>query len=215
MNRVLLMNHLTRHTSQYKLLMALSLSSVLAACQSTPVSVSNPKAAPNINKTPSAPAQDNVYNGARRTPLPSAAQPPIQVSPLPSINNQVSPGYKPVQPNVALRDGSNIPVFRVLINKAQQQLQANQLNEAEQTLIQAQRMAPQSTAVYAYLSEVAIKKRQGSNAEAMARKGLMLTNNPRQQSAFWQLILVAAQIQNNPALIAQARENIQALTSRF
>lgn len=191
--------------------------SFLAACQSAPVKPSKTK--PNTKATQAKPAVSSTSTtdrGARRIPLPEAGLPAIQSTPLPSNNpNQVMPGYKPAQPNFALRDGSNIPAFRALISRAQQQLQANQLNEAEQTLIQAQRMAPQSTIVYAYLSEIAIKKRQGANAEAMARKGLLLASNPRQQSGFWQLILAAAQIQNNSILAAQAREKIQQLSGQF
>lgn len=200
-----------------RLLIVIGLSGFLAACQITPVKTSKPVTTAKTGQKKPATSTNSTTDrgGLRGIPLPGAGQGAIQSSPLPSNNpNQVVPGYKPVQPNVALRDGSNIPVFRVLINRAQQQLQANQLDEAEQTLIQAQRMAPQSTAVYAYLSEIAIKKRQGNNAEAMARKGLLLANSPKQQAAFWQLILMAAQIQNNAILAAQAREKIQQLSAQ-
>ena len=152
--------------------------------------------------------QENV---AKRTPLPEYAEPSIQSQRLPSA----IPAPRPLQRKAALRDGSNIPAFSKLMAQAQQQIQANQLNAAEQTLIQAQRMAPQSAAVYARLSEVALKKRQGGNAEAMARKGLMLTSNPRQQHAFWQLILASAELQNNAVLAGQARSQIQKLASQF
>lgn len=148
---------------------------------------------------------------AKRTPRPEYAEPAIQTQRLPST----VPAPRPVQPKVVLRDGSNIPAFTKLMAQAHQQIQANQLNAAEQTLIQAQRMAPQSAAVYARLSEVALKKRQGSNAEAMARKGLMLTSSPRQQHAFWQLILASAELQNNAALAGQARSQMQKLASQF
>ena len=167
-------------------------------------------------KAPDKPASPAVIheNGAKRTPLNEAAQPPLQSSSLPSAPGTVPPP-RVVQPSIVLRDGSNIPAFRALITRAQQQIQSGQYDAAEQTLIQAQRMGPQSTAVYAYLSQVAIAKRQGSNAEAMARKGLMLTKNPRQQQAFWQLILASAQLQNNPALASQAQQQIQQLSGQF
>ncbi len=189
---------------------------LLGACQSTPVlqpAKTTPVApASKAGNTRTAPAAIHE-NGAKRTPLNDAAQPPLQSSNLPSSSG-ISPP-KVAQPNVILRDGSNIPAFRVLITRAQQQIQSAQFDAAEQTLIQAQRMAPQSTAVYAYLSQVALGKKQGSNAEAMARKGLMLTRNPRQQHAFWQLILAAAQLQNNPALASQAQQQMQQLSSQF
>lgn len=191
--------------------------SVLAGCQSitgvkkssSPYLTIEEKTRPVVT-APATPTKIQE-NGAKRTPLPEYAEPNIQSQRLPSA----IPAPRPVQPKVVLRDGSNIPAFSKLMAQAQQQIQANQLNAAEQTLIQAQRMAPQSAAVYARLSEVALKKRQGGNAEAMARKGLMLTSNPRQQHAFWQLILASAELQNNAALAGQARSQIQKLASQF
>lgn len=160
-----------------------------------------------VEKAP-LPSKDNE---AKRTPLPDYAEPSIKTKTLPNIVTPV----KTVQPKVTLRDGNNIPAFGMLLNKAQQQMKANQLNAAEQTLIQAQRMASQSATVYAYLSEIAIKKRQGANAEAMARKGLMLANSAKQQHAFWQLILISAGLQNNAALASQAKSQMQRLDKEF
>jgi predicted Zn-dependent protease len=191
--------------------------SILVGCQSTtgvkksssPYLTIEERTRPAPSE-PAKPAQIQE-NRAKRTPLPEYAEPAIQSQRLPSA----LPAPRPVQPRVVLRDGSNIPAFGKLMAQAQQQIQANQLNAAEQTLIQAQRMAPQSAAVYARLSEIALKKRQGNNAEAMARKGLMLTSNPRQQHAFWQLILASAELQNNAALASQARAQIQKLANEF
>lgn len=191
--------------------------SLLAGCQSTTgVKKTSTRYVTIEETTRPAPAtaQPPVViqeNQVKRTPLPEYAEPTIQSQRLPSA----LPVPHPVQPKVILRDGSNIPAFSKLMTQAQQQIQANQLNAAEQTLIQAQRMAPQSAAVYAYLSQIALKKRQASNAEAMARKGLMLTSNPRQQHAFWQLILAAAELKNNAVLAGQARVQMQRLSSQF
>lgn len=225
----MIMNHTTAvpigHQSVARLVLGVLLAllglGILAGCQSMPgvKKSSSPyldieeKIRPAVTKpvTPGKVQQKIQDNGARPTPLPEYAEPSIQSQRLPST----VPAPRPVQPKVTLRDGSNIPAFSKLMAQAHQQIQANQLNAAEQTLIQAQRMAPQSAAVYARLSEVALKKRQGGNAEAMARKGLMLTSNPRQQHAFWQLILASAELQNNAALASQARSQIQKLASQF
>lgn len=206
-----------RHKSMLKPALLVVGLSMLAGCQSmtgvkkssSPYLDIEEKTRPVIT-APASPAKVQE-NGAKRTPLPEYAEPNIQSQRMPSA----VPAPRPVQPKVVLRDGSNIPAFSKLMAQAHQQIQANQLNAAEQTLIQAQRMAPQSAAVYARLSEVALKKRQGGNAEAMARKGLMLTSNPRQQHAFWQLILASAELQNNAALASQARGQIQKLASQF
>lgn len=193
-----------RHIQHMSLASLIGITVGITGCETAP-----PPAPPVVHHKPhhKVPAPtDNVTEGAKTYPGNSNA--PLESTPLPG---NAPTRAAPPQPTVNLRDGSNIPAFRSLIEQARQQIDANQLDSAEQTLIQAQRMAPQSTAVYAYLSEVAIDKRQGSNAEAMARKGLMLTNNPRQQRAFWQLILSAAQLQNNAVLAAQAKEKIQQL----
>lgn len=210
----------TRHINHYQALRqaipAAVCAALLSACQTTPApqkTRATPVVQPKTADNPASPAVIHE-NGAKRTPLSEAAQPPLQSSSLPSAPGTVPPP-RVVQPSIVLRDGSNIPAFRALITRAQQQIQSGQYDAAEQTLIQAQRMGPQSTAVYAYLSQVAIAKRQGSNAEAMARKGLMLTKNPRQQQAFWQLILASAQLQNNPALASQAQQQIQQLSGQF
>ncbi len=184
---------------------------LLAACQA-PTPGNTPALTTVVTTRPaekSTPAKNDTQ--AKRTALPEYAEPSIKSKSLPSL---VTPPHT-VQPKVTLRDGSNIPAFGMLMNKAQQQMQANQLDAAEQTLIQAQRMAPQSATVYAYLSEIAIKKRQGGNAEAMARKGLMLSNSPRQQHAFWQLISISAELQNNAALAGQAKTQMQRLAKQF
>lgn len=193
--------------------LAITLGSMfITACQTTPtIQTKTQTPQPHINADKPT-TQVIQENGAKRSAVYDMSQPPIQSNTLPS-SGIVAP--KTIQPNVVLRDGSNIPAFRVLITRAQQQIQAGQFDAAEQTLIQAQRMAPQSTAVYAYLSQVSLSKRQGSNAEAMARKGLLLARTPRQQHAFWQLILAAAQLQNNPALASQAQQQLQQLSTQL
>lgn len=187
------------------------MTTLLAACQA-PTPGNTPALTTVVTTRPAEkPSTAKSDTQAKRTALPEYAEPSIKTKTLPSI---VTPPPTP-QPKVTLRDGSNIPAYGMLMNKAQQQIQANQLESAEQTLIQAQRMAPQSATVYAYLSEIAIKKRQGSNAEAMARKGLMLANSPKQQHAFWQLISISAELQNNAALAGQAKTQMQRLAKQF
>lgn len=204
----------------------------MLGCQSQPVYRPAPvvtplpeKQADTSGKVPPALVIEEHKRVAKVKALPSYGDGKIQRQSMPNTMPNNTPNATasasniplphPAQPKVLLRDGTNIPAFNNLLTRAQQQIQANQLNAAEQTLIQAQRMAPQSAAVYAYLSQVALKKKQASNAEAMARKGLMLTSNPRQQHAFWQLILAAAELQNNASLAAQARDQMQQLSGQF
>ena len=100
--------------------------------------------------------------------------------------------------------GEDIPAFQQLMKSGVAALQANRLNDAENSFTRAQRIAPRSSAVYFYLSQVALKKNQPRKAEAMARRGLVVTQDASRRRALWQLILRSGQMQNNPRVIAEA-----------
>lgn len=107
-----------------------------------------------------------------------------------------------------LKDGQGIAAYEKLMQDYLQSLQKNDLSGAENLLIQAQRIAPQSADVYRELARVANIKKQGANAEALARKGLTFAQNNVQRKQLWQQILHSAQLRNNAALIQQAQQNI-------
>jgi len=110
---------------------------------------------------------------------------------------------------VALRDGHDIPLVQTLMAQGEQQLKQGQLDDAEETFVRVQRIAPQLSSVYARLSEVALRKKDGVTAEGMARRGLVLSRSPQQKAGFWQLIELAANLQNKPAVAAEARQHLQ------
>ncbi|PNK59976.1 tetratricopeptide repeat protein [Psychrobacter sp. FDAARGOS_221] len=85
------------------------------------------------------------------------------------------------------------------------QLRQGQLSAAQSTFTRAQRLAPQSSAVYFYLSQVALKQNQPLKAEAMARRGLVVAQSSARKKALWQLVLMAAQDQGNTRVINEAR----------
>ncbi|WP_350558687.1 tetratricopeptide repeat protein [Psychrobacter sp. CAL346-MNA-CIBAN-0220] len=106
-------------------------------------------------------------------------------------------------------DKSNLPAFRNLMQTGTKQLKTGKLTEAESSFTRAQRLAPRSSAVYFYLSQVALKKNQPRKAEAMARRGLSVSQETSRRRALWQLILQSGQLQNNPRVIREAQQALR------
>ena len=104
---------------------------------------------------------------------------------------------------------SNIPAFRNLMQVGIGHLKQNDLNRAESSFTRAQRLAPRSSAVYFYLSQVALKKNQPRKAEAMARRGLSVSSDASRRRSLWQLILNAGQMQNNTRVIREAQNALK------
>ncbi len=109
------------------------------------------------------------------------------------------------QSRTPTNDQSNLPAFRSLMQTGTSQLKAGNLTAAENSFTRAQRLAPRSSAVYFYLSQVALKKNQPRKAEAMARRGLTVSQDTSSRRALWQLILSSGQQQNNPRVIQEAK----------
>lgn len=105
----------------------------------------------------------------------------------------------------SIQDGSNIPAFRKLMDTGVKQLRQGQISAAQSTFTRAQRMGPQSSAVYFYLGQVALKQNQPLKAEAMARRGLVVAKTNSRRRALWQVILRAAQDQGNTRVIREAK----------
>ncbi|MEY4516228.1 MAG: hypothetical protein RL180_574 [Pseudomonadota bacterium] len=206
--------HSTTHRFYARVLIGL-VSANLMACQSTPVTI--PTMPQQVVVTPVVVVSTpEPVNPVIRQGLPSAAEPPLTSQPLP--NSTPEPATKPViaslppQPrSTATRQGRHIPAVTHLLTLGRQQLAANQLDNAEQSFTQAQRLAPNNPAVYAYLSNIALQQQQGKRAEAMARHGLILTRYAAQQKAFWQLIQLAGQQQRLSAVVLEAEREMAKL----
>ncbi|WP_230656975.1 tetratricopeptide repeat protein [Psychrobacter sp. I-STPA10] len=108
-----------------------------------------------------------------------------------------------------LNNGDNLPAFRQLMDNGISQLKTNQLSAAENSFTRAQRLAPQSSAVYFYLGQVALKKNQPRKAEAVARRGLTVAQSAQRRQALWQVILLAGQKQNNPNVVQEAQNALR------
>ena len=104
---------------------------------------------------------------------------------------------------------SNLPAFRNLMQVGTGQLKAGNLNGAESSFTRAQRLAPKSSAVYFYLGQVALKKNQPRKAEAMARRGLTVSQDSSRRRALWQIILQSGQAQGNARVIKEAKQALR------
>ncbi|WP_296238735.1 tetratricopeptide repeat protein [Psychrobacter sp. UBA5136] len=104
---------------------------------------------------------------------------------------------------------SNLPAFRNLMQVGTGQLQSGNLSGAESSFTRAQRLAPKSSAVYFYLAQVALKKNQPRKAEAMARRGLTVSQDSNRRRALWQIILQSGQAQGNARVIKEARQALR------
>lgn len=106
-------------------------------------------------------------------------------------------------------DNSSLPAFRSLMDVGIDQLKSGQLTAAENSFTRAQRMAPKSSAVYFYLAQVALKKGQPRKAEAMARRGLVVSEDSTRRRALWQIILQSGQAQNSTRIINEAKQALR------
>ena len=106
-------------------------------------------------------------------------------------------------------DNSSLPAFRNLMDVGISQLKSGQLTAAENSFTRAQRMAPKSSAVYFYLAQVALKKGQPRKAEAMARRGLVVSEDSTRRRALWQIILQSGQAQNSTRIVNEAKQALR------
>ena len=145
-------------------------------------------------------------------PAPIRVQPPAPSPPsLPSHNELLERARQnsQQQSRQPSNNNSNLPAFRTLMQNGTNQLQAGNLTAAENSFTRAQRLAPRSSAVYFYLSQVALKKNQPHKAEAMARRGLNVSEDNTRRRALWRLILRSGQLQNNSRVIREATQALQ------
>ena len=106
-------------------------------------------------------------------------------------------------------NNSELPAFRNLMQVGTSQLKAGNLTAAENSFTRAQRIAPKSSAVYFYLAQVSLKKNQPRKAEAMARRGLSVSQDTSRRRALWQIILQSGKLQNNSRVVREANQALR------
>lgn len=163
------------------------------------------------SSTPQTPSTKKPEKPAQTEKSPSTAntipyeRPEIKRQPYTVLTPQQS---APVQ---SFDDGQQLPAFNRLIQQTQQALQQGQLNQAEQYAMQAQRLAPQSAQSFLYLAQIAQARKQASNAESLARRGLSFAQNNALKKQLWQVILQSGQQQKHSQTINEARTQLQNL----
>lgn len=184
-------------------------SMILVGCQTTPII----QAEPVLPKATIPPESVQPESKVKVIPYPDSGI-RTESQPLPSGSNSsaspprvILPEQIP-QPHRQLRDGRGIAAYQKAMQDYNQFLRQNNLVDAEKNLLQAQRIAPQSADVYRELARLANLRKQGSNAEAFARKGLSFAQTQVQRKQLWQQILLSAQIRQLPILIQQAQQQI-------
>lgn len=208
---------------------ALPTSPVSAQTTAKPV-ITVPKASRPANQIPA--TNDDVNNGTENSIEPYVI-PKLEQAPdiipytgisAPSAHNTQSLPPTPPPHNELLErarqhsqqqnqatnaDNSHLPAVQSLMQTGISQLKSGQLSDAETSFTRAQRLAPKSSAVYFYLSQVALSKHQPRKAEAMARRGLSFTKDGSNRRALWQLILRSGQQQNNTRVIKEAQQALR------
>lgn len=180
---------------------------------------------PNTYPTQSAPVTSSPNDRYTIPPFQGNSEPFFEPIIVPRVQEEVIPAPPIVpshsellqrarqnsqQQSRALSSGnSDLPAFRNLMQTGTNQLRANDLTAAENSFTRAQRLAPRSSAVYFYLSQVALKKNQPRKAEAMARRGLSVSQDSSRRRALWQIILRSGQMQNNTRVINEAQRALR------
>ncbi|MGP4712906.1 MULTISPECIES: tetratricopeptide repeat protein [unclassified Psychrobacter] len=184
-----------------------------------PAPDSQPQPQPQQN-IPSSPSND-AYTIPPYQPIPEPYREEIIITP--PRTSEVTPPIVPSHGDLLERaransqqqsratssSNSDLPAFRNLMQNGTNQLRANDLTAAENSFTRAQRLAPRSSAVYFYLAQVALKKNQPRKAEAMARRGLSVSQDDTRRRALWQIILRSGQLQNNARVINEAQRALR------
>lgn len=108
-------------------------------------------------------------------------------------------------------DGRNLPAFKKLMQQTQAAYAKGELNKAEDSAMQAQRLAPQSAETFMYLAMIANRKNQPANAEALAQRGLSYAQSTPMKKQLWKIILQAGQKQQKQHTIQKAQQALKAL----
>lgn len=182
---------------------------VLAGCHSMPdYSLSRQPTGMPATK-PVLPAEPAPAPREVRAPLPSANYDGLKLPETPTPIRQMPPVV--IQPQRKLADGRDMPAVQSLLASASTSMSQGRPEDAATSLERAQRLAPQSAAVYQKLAEVRLQQGRNVEAEQLARKGLAYAQSSSQQVALWRLIAAAADKQGKIESANHAREKVMQL----
>jgi hypothetical protein len=179
--------------SRLTLMTMVILTFILSACQDA--------TSPPVTSKPIEKPSEKKPEGVKVTPY---ERPEIKRERVPVVTP------KPSTPAQRFEDGRNIPAFKALMQETKQAYQKGQWNHAENTALQAQRLAPQAAETYLYLALLANQKQQFVNAEALAQRGLSYSQSDAMKKQLWLATLKSAQGQKSIVKVQQAQIALKA-----
>ncbi|MBF7686936.1 hypothetical protein [Acinetobacter rathckeae] len=190
----------------------------MAGCSQLPKQTTQPISAPAVPSTP--PIEKNnpptTENGVVVTPYPTT-EIKKEVLPPPQVTTVVVPTKQPparpvqVKSTASQPHSNQPPAVQNLMNQAQQAFKQQQIDRAEHLALQAQRISPQSSDSYALLAQVALRKNNIAQAQALAQRAASLTSDLSAKKQLWTLVLQTAQQQNNTTLVSKAQSVLSSL----
>ncbi|SDC05868.1 hypothetical protein [Acinetobacter boissieri] len=193
----------------------------IAGCSQLPKQQTKPVFQPTPSPQPAPQSNQPVTeNGVVITPYPTGeikkeVLPPPIIQP-PQGTTVVVPTKQPPPRPVQIKNSTNQnsnqpPAVQNLMNQAQQAFKQQQIDRAEHLALQAQRIAPQNSDSYALLAQVALRKNNLSQAQALAQRAASLTSDINAKKQLWTVVLQTAQKQQNTALINKAQSILSTL----
>lgn len=180
--------------------------------QTQSVSVPAPTPIPQPIKPEPHPENSVVIHPYPTEEITKEVLPPPTIQP-PQATTVVIPTRQP--PKVVAKNSTvqnnQPPAAQNLMNQATQAFRQQQFDRAEHLALQAQRIAPQSSDSYAFLAQIALRKNNIPQAQALAQRGAALTSNHETKRQLWTLVLQTAQQQQNVPLMNKAQSILSGL----
>ena len=149
-----------------------------------------------VEKGQQAPVQESVSSAAERMPGQPPSYPQVPSQHVPQASQQP-------------------PAIVALLDQAEQQANAGELEPAAASLERAIRIDPRNAVLWYHLATVRLSQGESSQAEQLAAKSNSLASgNHSQQARNWRLIAQARREQNNPRGAATAEQRARELDAR-
>ena len=175
---------------------------------------------PSFYSVPTAALLVVLIHGCSTTPPPQTPTPVVEqgrsVAAQQSSLKYHAPGYVPARDTVTtVRASTQPPAVVALLQQAEQQANAGDLESAAASLERAIRIDPRNPVIWFHLATVRLSQGEPSQAEQLATKSNSLApGNYIQQSRNWLLIAQARRQLNNSAGAAAAEQRARELGAR-
>jgi len=172
---------------------------------------------PSFYSVPTAVLMVVLIHGCSTAPSQQSPTPVVEqgqpLSASPSSVTYPAPGYAPAANAVAV--STQPPAVVALLQQAEQQANAGDLESAAASLERAIRIDPRNPVIWFHLATVRLSQGEPSQAEQLATKSNSLApGNYAQQSRNWLLIAQARRQLNNSSGAAAAEQRARELGAR-